>query len=185
MPNVCMLVIEDPLQVLDKKHKSKLPGIVGWNLVWLSYSVFVEKYGTSGFSSFTCPEGVNPLLFSQLCVYHHSDTSEGSESGVSTQTVSHQLEQVKPPKTDDLYKKDQQNFGHKTRQIGWVTVGSKKNPVCIPGNSVITIPGHTNKIPSKMICLVEQAEHHNPASGHNCKQMCGQNQSKVCANYID
>ena len=46
-------------------------------------------------------EGVNPLLFSQLCVYHYSDTSEGSGLGVSTQTVSQQLEQVKPPKTDD------------------------------------------------------------------------------------
>ena len=98
VPNVGMLVIEDPSQVLDKKHQSKLPGIVGWNLVWLSYNMFVKKYGTSGFSSVLCPEGVNPLLFSQLCVYHHSDTSEGIGLGVSTQTVSQQLEQVKPPK---------------------------------------------------------------------------------------
>ena len=58
-------------------------------------------------------------------------------------------------------KKDQQNFGDKTRQIGDVPVRSKKNPICIPGNSVITIPGCTNKIPSKVTCLVEQAEHHN------------------------
>ena len=27
--NVGMLVVEDPSQVLDKKHQSKLPGIVG------------------------------------------------------------------------------------------------------------------------------------------------------------
>ena len=53
--NVGVLVVEDPSQVLDKKHQSKLPGIVGWNLVWLSYNAFLEKYGTSGFSSFTCP----------------------------------------------------------------------------------------------------------------------------------
>ena len=91
-----MLVIEDPSQVLDKKHQSKLPGIVGWNLVWLSYNVFVEKYGTSEFSSITCLEGVNPLLFSQLCVYYHSDISGSSGLGVSTQSVSQQLEQIKP-----------------------------------------------------------------------------------------
>ena len=78
VPNVSILV-EDPSQVLDKKHQSKLPGIVGWNLVWLSYNAFIEKYGTSG------AEGVNPLLFSQLHVYHHSNTSKSSGLGVSTQ----------------------------------------------------------------------------------------------------
>ena len=103
--NIGVLVIEDPSQVLDKKHQSKIPGIVGWNLVLLSYSLFVKKYGTLGFISFTCPEEVNSLLFSQLCVYHHSDTSEDIGLGVSTQTMSQQLEQVKPPKTDDLSKK--------------------------------------------------------------------------------
>ena len=36
VPNVGVLIIEDPSQVLDKKHQSKLPGIVGWNLIWLS-----------------------------------------------------------------------------------------------------------------------------------------------------
>ena len=76
--DVGTLVMEDPSQALDKKHQSKLPGIVGWNLVWLSYNAFTEKYGTSGFDSFICLEGVNPLLFSQLCVYHHSNTSKSS-----------------------------------------------------------------------------------------------------------
>ena len=36
VPHVGMLVVEDPSQVLDKKHQSKLPGIVGWNPVQLS-----------------------------------------------------------------------------------------------------------------------------------------------------
>ena len=95
--NVGILVVEDLSQVLDKKHQSKLPGIVGWNLVWLSYNVPIERYGTSGFDSFVCLEGVNPLLFSQLCVYHHSNTNKSSGLGVSTQTVSQQQEQTEPP----------------------------------------------------------------------------------------
>ena len=83
-----------------------------------------------------------------------------------TKTMSQQSEHVKLPKTDDLSKKkDQQNFGDKTRCIGQVIVGIKKNPVCIPRNSVITMPRHTNKILSKVICLVEQAEHHNLPQG--------------------
>ena len=56
VPNISVLVVEDLSQVLDKKHQSKLPGIVGWNLVQLPYNVFIEKYGTSGFDSFTCLE---------------------------------------------------------------------------------------------------------------------------------
>ena len=43
--NVGILIIEDLSQVLDKKHQSKLPGIVGWNLIWLSYNAFVENMG--------------------------------------------------------------------------------------------------------------------------------------------
>ena len=103
--NVGVLVVEDPSQVPDKKHQSKLPGIVGWNLVQLSYNAFIEKYGTAGFNSFTCLEGVNPLLFFQLCVYHYSDTSASNGLGVSTQTVSQQQEQIEPSKTNDLCKK--------------------------------------------------------------------------------
>ena len=103
VPNVGILIIEDPSQVLDKKHQSKLPGIVRWNLIWLSYNAFVEKYGTSGFDSFVCLEGVNPLLFSQLCVYHHSNTDKSSVLGVTSQLVSQQQEQIEPP--DNLYKK--------------------------------------------------------------------------------
>ena len=119
-------------------------------------------YGTSGFDSFACPEGVNPLLFSQLCFYHHSDTSGSSGLGVSTQTVSQQQEQIEHPKINDLCtKKDQQNFDEATRHIGQVAIGSRKNPIWISGKSVITVPGHTTKIQPKAVCLVEQAEHHN------------------------
>ena len=62
-------------------------------------------------------------------------------------------------------KKDQQNFDDVTRYIGHVTIGPRKNPICIPRNSVITVLGHTTKIHPKAVCLVEQAEHHNLPQG--------------------
>ena len=58
--NVGMLIAEEPNQVLDKEHQTKLPEIVGWNLIWLSYNPFVKEYGTAVFDSFKCPEVVNP-----------------------------------------------------------------------------------------------------------------------------
>ena len=42
-----------------------------------------------------------------------------------------------------------------------MTIGTKQQPICIPGNSTITILGHTSKLPSRITCLVEQVEHHN------------------------
>ena len=69
VPNVGVLIAEEPNQVLNKKHQTRLPAILEWNLIWLSYNMFVQKYGTTGFDSFICPEGVNPLLFSKLCVF--------------------------------------------------------------------------------------------------------------------
>ena len=166
VPNVGVLIVDDPTQVLDKKHQTKLPGIVGWNLIRLSYNVFVEQYGASGFDSFVCLEGVNPLLFSQLCIFHRSNTDNSNGLGVSSNPVSQQSEQISSPKTDDLFKKkDQQNFDNVTGHIGQVTIGAKKNPICIPGNSSITVLGHTTKVHPKAVCLVEQAEHHNLPQG--------------------
>ena len=94
--NVGVLIVDDPTQVLDKKHQTKLPGIVGWNLIWLSYNTFVEQYGASGFDSFVCPEGVNPLLFSQLCVFHHSNTNNSNGLGVSSNPVSQTEKNIIP-----------------------------------------------------------------------------------------
>ena len=41
-----------------------------------------------------------------------------------------------------------------------MTIGTKQQPICIPRNSTITIPGCTSELPSRVTCLVEQAEHH-------------------------
>ena len=77
VPNVGFLILEEPNRVLDKKHQAKIPGIIGWNLIWLAYKVFNENYGGEKFNSFQCLAGVNPLLFSQLCLYHYAEVSKG------------------------------------------------------------------------------------------------------------
>ena len=46
VPNVGVLIAEEPNQVLHKEHQTKLPGIIAWYLIWLSYNTFIEKYGT-------------------------------------------------------------------------------------------------------------------------------------------
>ena len=72
---------------------------------------------------------------------------------------------VSPQRQMTCLKKDQLNFRRKDGAIGQVSIGSKQNPVCVPGNLAITVLGWTNKISPKITCLVEQAQHHNLAPG--------------------
>ena len=113
VPKVGILIAEEPNQVLDKKHQTRLPGIVGWNLIQLSYDMFVQKYGTTGFDSFVCPEGVNPLLFSQLCVFYYSNVRKNNTLGATSEVMFQNIKCSKSPKTDDLSKKDHLNFRRK------------------------------------------------------------------------
>ena len=101
VPNIGFLIIDEPNRVLDKK----LPGIIGWNMIWLTYKVFTDKYGEEKFNSFQCPVGVNPLLFSQLCLYHYTEIAREHDYGV--QSVYHQTEQndMSPKKLAHLAKK--------------------------------------------------------------------------------
>ena len=105
MPNVRVLIAEEPNQVLDKKHQTRLPGIVGWNLIQLSYKGFVQKYGTKGFDSFMCPEGVNPLFFSQLCIFLLFQRMEEQYIGSNIEVMSQNIENTNSPKIDDLSQK--------------------------------------------------------------------------------
>ena len=71
VPKVGVPITQVPNELLDTCYKTKLPGVIGWNLVKLAYEVFVQKYGELCLENFDCPTGVSPLLFSQLCVFHH------------------------------------------------------------------------------------------------------------------
>ena len=77
VPKVGFLITRNPNEVLDPEHKTRLPGIVGWNLVRLAYEEFTKKHSPIVFENFKCPEGVEPLLFSQLCIYYYVDKVPG------------------------------------------------------------------------------------------------------------
>ena len=73
VPRVGFLITQNPNEVLDPEHKTRLPSIVGWNVVRLAYEEFTKKHNPIVFENFECPEGVEPLLFSQLCIYYFAD----------------------------------------------------------------------------------------------------------------
>ena len=100
VPKVGILITKEPNELLESCHKTKLPGVVGWNLIKLAYEVFVKNYGVLCLENFDCPTGVSPLLFSQLCVYYHCKTG-GLQSNSVTLNINGQ--QQLPKKSPKFY----------------------------------------------------------------------------------
>ena len=57
-----------------------------------------SKIWTTGFDSFICPEGINPLLFSKLCIFHYSDIQKNQTLGTTFEVMSQQIKHIKSPK---------------------------------------------------------------------------------------
>ena len=63
VPRIAFVITQNPNEVLDPEHKTRLPSIVGWKLVRLAYEELTKKHTPIMFENFKCPEGVEPLLF--------------------------------------------------------------------------------------------------------------------------
>ena len=95
---VGVLITQEPNELLETCCKTKLPGIVGWNLIKLAYEVFVKSYGVLCLDNFESPTGVSPLLFSQLCVYHHCKAGGLHSDSVNLKNNGQQQLPKKKPK---------------------------------------------------------------------------------------
>ena len=90
VPKCGVLITQEASELLDKCHKTKLLGIIGWNLKKLAYTVFIQKYGLVSLENFNCPTGVSPLLFSQLCVFHHCKAGGFQSDSITLNTSGQQ-----------------------------------------------------------------------------------------------
>ena len=146
VPKVGVLITEEPNEHLESCHKTKLPGVVGWDLIKLAYEVFVKNYGVLCLENFDCPTGASPLLFSQLCVYHHCKASGLQSDNVTLNTNGQQQLPKKKPKISTI---------NKDGLLGKVLVDNATQPICVPGNSALTILGRlgkNTKVPSGTPC---------------------------------
>ena len=150
VPEVGVLITKEPNELLETCHKTKLPGMVGWDLIKLAYEVFVKIMVSLCLEHFDCPTGVSPLLFSQLCVYYHCKAGGLQSDSVALNINGEQQLPKKRPK-----------FYHQWRwAISKVLVGNATQPICVPGNSALTILGRlgkNTKVPSGTPCLIDIA----------------------------
>ena len=97
VPNVGVLITQEPSELLDEYHRPKLPGVMSWNLIKLFYEVFIQKHGIMSLENFDCPTGVSPLLLSQLCVFHHCKAGRFQSDSVTLNTSKQQQLSKKKP----------------------------------------------------------------------------------------
>ena len=151
-------ITQEPNKLLDDCHKTKLPGVIGWNLIKLAYQVFINKFGQKNLENFDCPTGISPLLFSQLCVFLHNKAGGIQSESVAINTIGQQQSS----------KKAQQFSISKDGILGKVWIGNTSLPICVHSNSTFTFPGRLAKnttIPSDTSCLVDRAAVNNLLQG--------------------
>ena len=105
VPKVGILIAEEPNQVLDKKTSDQIAWYsrMEFNLAVLQH--VCSEIQDHRFNSFMCLKGVNPLLFSQLCIFYYSNIRKNNTLGATSEVMSQNIKWSKSPKTDDLSKK--------------------------------------------------------------------------------
>ena len=68
LPRVGFLVIQNLIDVLDNKHNTKLPGIVGWNLIKLSYQEFIKEHDAKVFDILSAKKEWTIYFFTGMCL---------------------------------------------------------------------------------------------------------------------
>ena len=139
-----VLITQEPNKLFDECHKIKSPGIIVWNLIRLAYEVFKQKYGFHVFDIFDCPTGVSLLLFSQLCVFHQKKVSIIQSDSISISTIW----QEQRPKEAQQFSTTEEGF------LGKAWTGNANQPICVSGNSALTILGRTSKTSTYWVAFI-------------------------------
>ena len=188
VPDVGVLVKSDRILTTSKGVKTKVPVIIGCNVFKHVARKFIQDYGETALELFECPKEIDPLFFSCVELYYFSECDRkatapsfeereangkrgvgaahvassqvGDESAIgpnSPQGKSGRKSKSNfPPK--QKFKNDSGDLGG---FAGRVTMGDKKNPMCIPANSSKTIIGKVPRVDWKLTYLVEKTENSN------------------------
>ena len=97
--------------------------------------MFIQKFGVLCLENFDCPTGVSPLLFSWFCVFLHCKAGGFQSNSVTLNTNGQQ----QPSKKAQKFNKIEDGL------LGKVLIGNANEPICVPGNSALTIPGRQGK----------------------------------------
>ena len=95
------------------------------------------------FEDFECPDGVNPLLFSQMCIYCYADVVPAVVNKIHDEDgLIYTKEVTKNEKGNVIDKKHQNFISSEGKPVGTIIIGINNQPICMPGNSTSMVPGN-------------------------------------------
>ena len=159
VPKVGFLVVKDPNTLLEPQHATRLPGVIGCNLIHLGCKEFGKLHGFECFKNFQCPSSVHPVVFSQFCTFFHQERlkAQAKPEGQDAMNVSSSGISSEDKKKDPIKEL--------VATLGQVWVGEAHQPLCIPANSAKVVIGKTDKITKHFMCMVESCDSGNLPMG--------------------
>ena len=118
------------------------------------------------------PTKCRPIAGSHSCVYYYTDIRPVVVNEVIlgdclyTESIATNLD------GEVVYKKHQNFNSLLDGPVGTVQFGMDKEPICIPRNAMLTVPGNTSRIDKSQSYIVEQAAHHNLPHGLVVNSCC-------------
>ena len=107
VPRVRFLITQYPNKVLDPDHKTRFAQNSGVELGETNLPRVPQKYNINVFEDFECPDGVNPLLFPQLCIYYYGDVVPAVVNEIHDEDVLVYTEEITKNKKGNINKKHQ------------------------------------------------------------------------------
>ena len=102
----------------------------------------------------------------QLCIYYHADVLPAVVNVIQHKDGLVYTEEITKNNKGNIINKKHQNFiSSKDKPAGTVTIGINNQPICLPGNSTITILGKLSKLVTKGSYMIKLAAYNNLPSG--------------------
>ena len=186
--DVGVLVKSDRILTTSKGVKTKLPVIIGCNVFKHAARKFIQDYEETALELFKYPKEIDPLFFSCVELFYFSERDRktmassfeereangkrgvgaahmaSSQVGDESATGPNSPQGKNGGKSKSNFppkKKFQNDSGDLGGFAAQVTVGDKRNPMCIPANSSKTIIGKVPRVDQKLTYLVEKTEDSN------------------------
>ena len=163
IPSVGFLVVKDPSTVLESRYSTRTPGVIGCNLIQLGYEEFGKVYGLEAFETFMCPKEVHPLIFAQMCTLYHQgrDQTQLNLCTSNSSPKDQQTETIQVTNSNINFHSATEDLSPLDATLGQVWVGSPRQVICIPANSVKVVQGRTSKKARRLSCMIEARSQNN------------------------
>ena len=102
-----------------------------------------QKYNTDAFENSECPDGINSLFFSQLCIYNYADVVPAVVNEIQEEDGQVYTQEITTNKEGKI-RQNSLKTKHRNFRIGEDklvgTVSNDHQPICVCGNDAINNP---------------------------------------------